>query len=205
MSRPSSIRTLSTVFIVAGIGLTLFPLVWIAYTSLRVGPAQADALADWEQQPPAGAAKDTRFRSDLAALQPLVLSIPRLHLTRYVPEGATVPQLRRYGVGRISWTALPDRFGLLGIAGHRTTYGAPFFRLGKLEPGDHVLVTYRGRRYDYVVTERRVVRPGDADVLQAGPGDRGIALITCTPVYSARNRLVVFGKLQSVTPLTLIP
>lgn len=205
MGRPSPIRTLSTIFIAAGIGLTLFPLVWMAYTSLRVGPAQADALADWERHPPEGTGSDARFRSDLAALQPLVLTIPRLRLTRYVPEGATVPQLRRYGVGRISWTALPDRPGLLGIAGHRTTYGAPFFWLGKLQPGDHIVVTYRGRRFDYGVTERRVVRPGEADVLQAGPGDRTIALVTCTPVYSARNRLVVFGKLQSVSPLTLVP
>jgi sortase A len=205
LRRRSPLKTLSTILIVAGIVLTLFPAFWIAYTSVRVGPAQADALADWERQAPEGAAADLRTQSDLAALQPLVLTIPRLRLTRYVPEGATVPQLRRYGVGRISWTALPDRPGLLGIAGHRTTYGAPFFRLGKLEPGDHIVVTYRGRRFDYVVTARRVVRPNEVDVLRAGPGTREIALVTCTPVYSARSRLVVLGKLQAVSPLIPTP
>jgi LPXTG-site transpeptidase (sortase) family protein len=205
VNRRSPIKVVSTILIIAGIGFILFPLGWIAYTSLRVGPAQAEALAGWERRVPEGTAVDLRAQSDLAAFQPLVLTIPRLRLTRYVPEGATVPQLQRYGVGRISWTALPDRPGLVGIAGHRTTYGAPFFRLGTLVAGDHIVVTYRGRRFDYVVTDRRVVRPNEVDVLRAGPGNRGIALVTCAPFYSARNRLVVLGQLRSVSAVTPTP
>jgi sortase A len=126
-------------------------------------------------------------------------------LTRYVPEGASVPQLRRYGVGRISWTALPDRPGVVGIAGHRTTYGAPFFRLAKLERGDHIVITYAGKQFDYTVTERRVIRPAEVEVLQAIPGEHTVALVTCAPLYSAKNRLVVLGKLRAVWSLPPTP
>jgi sortase A len=135
----------------------------------------------------------------------LLLSIPKLRLTRVIPTGASVPQLRRHGVGRISWTPHPGQPGVIGIAGHRTTYGAPFFRLGRLAPGDQILLTYGGRRFDYVVTERRVVRPNQVDVLRASSGEQMVALITCAPVYSAKYRLVVLGRLQATVPLSAAP
>ena len=202
----SLVRPLSTVLIVAGIGLTLFPLLWIVYTSSRIGPIQAAALADWERTASERAASGLSAQRDaLAPTQALVLTIPRLRLTRFVPEGASVDQLRKFGVGRISWTALPDRPGTVGIAGHRTTYGAPFFRLAKLERGDHILITYKGRRFDYTVTDRRIVRPAEVAVLRAIPGEHAVALITCAPLYSARNRLVVLAMLRAVSSLSLPP
>ena len=199
MTSRSPLKTLSTGLIVVGVGLTLFPLVWVAYTSLRIGPAQAAALAVWEQE---GSGPSVPDPSAPGAPQPspgLLLTIPRLGITRYVPDGASAATLRKFGVGRISWTALPDRSGTVGIAGHRTTYGAPFFRLGKLERGDHILVTFRGKQFDYTVTEQRIVRPREVEILQATPGEHSVALITCDPLYSARNRLVVLGRLQHVS------
>jgi len=201
----SRVKALSTVLIIAGISLTLFPLFWIVYTSLHIGPAQASALAVWERNAAEGSTPGLSAQSGPAATRALVLSIPRLRLTRYVPEGASVPQLRRYGVGRISWTALPDRPGVVGIAGHRTTYGAPFFRLAKLERGDHIVITYAGKQFDYTVTERRVIRPAEVEVLQAIPGEHTVALVTCAPLYSAKNRLVVLGKLRAVWSLPPTP
>ena len=202
----SPVRPLSTILIVVGIGVTLFPLLWIVYTSSHIGPIQAAALADWERTASERATSGLSAPRDaLASTQALVLTIPRLRLTRYVPEGASVDQLRKFGVGRISWTALPDRPGMVGIAGHRTTYGAPFFRLAKLERGDHILIAYRGRRFDYIVTDRRIVRPAEVEVLRAIPGEHAVALITCTPLYSARNRLVVLGRLHAVSSLSLAP
>jgi len=122
---------------------------------------QAAALAAWERTAGERATPGlSAQRHAPAATQALVLTVPRLRLTRYVPEGASVDQLRQFGLGRISWTALPDRPGMVGIAGHRTTYGAPFFRLAKLERGDHILITYKGRRFDYTVTDRRIVDEG---------------------------------------------
>jgi LPXTG-site transpeptidase (sortase) family protein len=201
----SSAKTLSTVLIVAGIGLILSPLSWVAYTAFRIGPSQADALAAWERDGTGQDAPGSDETGTTPASRSLLLSIPRLRLTRVIPTGASVAQLRRYGAGRISWTPLPGRPGVVGIAGHRTTYGAPFFRLGRLVPGDQILLTYDGRRFSYVVTERRVVRPSQMDVLRARPGEQMVALITCAPVYSAKYRLVVLGRLQATSPLSAVP
>ncbi len=185
------LRALGTLLIIAGIVLVLSPLGWVAYTAMAVGPTQTAALAAWERAaPPAGPARNPA--------PGMVLVIPRLNLQRFVPEGATPGNLRRFGVGRITWTALPDGSGMLGIAGHRTTYGAPFFRLTALRRGDVIFVNYGGRRYRYAVQETRVVRPEQVEVLQV-PLGRGIALITCTPAYSAAYRLVVLGSLRGVS------
>lgn len=196
-------RTLSIVLILAGVGLMLFPLLRIGYTTLRVGPIQEAALAAWEQQAPpmAGRVQDAAGRTP----EGLLLTIPRLGLRRYIPEGANLPQLRRYGAGRITWSALPDRTGIVGIAGHRTTYGAPFFRLNSLERGDLILIDYAGKRFSYAVTDRRVLTPERSDVLQGPPGQRGVALVTCTPAYSAAYRLVILGKLQEVSAVPSRP
>ena len=191
-------RILSTVLLLAGGGLIAFPLVRIGYTALYVGPMQSAALAAWEQQGPPAAGRGS---VDRRPPEGLILAIPRLGLRRYIPEGADLAQLRRFGVGRITWTALPDHNGIVGIAGHRTTYGAPFFRLNKLVQGDFILIDYAGKRFTYVVTDRHILRPERSEVLQGSPGQRGVALVTCTPAYSAAYRLVILGRLQAVSQI----
>lgn len=209
-----AVLVLSSLLIAAGAGLIAFPLLWVGYTALYAGPTQAAALAAWEQPasaggaPQASAAGSQPMPADSAAKRPsaesIVLSIPRLGVRRFVPEGATVDQMRRYGLGRISWTALPDGGGIVAIAGHRTTYGAPFFRLDRLRAGDRILIDYAGKRYAYSVTDRLTVRPSRVDVLRASPGQRSVALVTCTPVYSAAYRLVVLGRLDEVTTIAVV-
>ncbi len=189
------LRVAGTLCIAAGLMLVLAPFGWIAYTAMAVGPAQTAALAAWESAQSGRGASAERV-----APQGMVLVIPRMELRRFVPEGATPEHLRTFGVGRIAWTALPDRPGILGIAGHRTTYGAPFFRLDTLRPGDAIFVEYGGQRYRYAVVDSQVVRPEQVEVLWAPPGERGIALVTCTPAYSAAFRLVVLGVLRGVAP-----
>lgn len=205
MTAGSRVRILSTLLIVAGIALILSPLAWVAYTGFQIGPAQADALAAWEQSEIAPDLAGPSGPAAASGSRTLLLSIPRLRLTRVVPTGASVAHLRRHGVGRISWTPLPGHPGVVGIAGHRTTYGAPFFRLGRLAPGDQIHLTYGGRRFNYVVTARRVVRPNQVDILRADPGEQLVALITCTPVYSAKYRLVIVGRLQATSPVSAAP
>ncbi|MDQ7844514.1 MAG: class E sortase [Armatimonadota bacterium] len=214
MTRPRLLGTLSAVLVAAGIGCIAVPLVWSLHTARSVAPAQAEALAAWEDvvreglaaegetSHPAAAASGLRETSRAA---PLWLSIPRLRLTRLIPEGASAGHLRRFGAGRISWTSLPDGPGIVGIAGHRTTYGAPFFRLGVLRTGDRIVLAYRGRTYEYTVTQRRIVRPDEVDVLRSATGERMVALVTCTPFYSAKYRLVVFARLQAVSFSPLPP
>ena len=183
---------LSTLCIAAGILLLMAPVAWVLYTGREASEVQTAALAAWEgDRNPEPASKDRVSRNT-----GLVLMIPRLGVRRFVPDGATPEHLRQYGVGRITWTALPTDPGTLGIAGHRTTYGAPFFRLDRLEPGDTILVDYAGHRYTYRVERQVTVTPDRADALQYSTGARGIALVTCSPPYSAALRLIVFGSLE---------
>ena len=187
-----TLSRLSTFCIVAGVLLLLAPAAWVLYTGREASEVQTAALAAWET----GRSAEPASREGTSGTNALVLTIPRLGVRRFVPEGATPDHLRQYGVGRITWTALPTDSGMLGIAGHRTTYGAPFFRLDRLQPGDSILVDYRGHQYRYRVEHQVTVTPDRADALQNITGAKGIALVTCSPPYSAALRLIVFGSLE---------
>jgi sortase A len=186
------LRLLSGACLIAGVALVAWPAVWIVTTARIADDAQTEALAAWDR----AAAQPGRQAASVS--QGFVLVIPRLGVRRFVPEGATLQHLRRYGIGHISWTALPDATGIVGIAGHRTTYGAPFFRLDRLRAGDEILIEFRGRRYTYSVDGRETVRPDRSNVLRSDAAERGIALVTCSPPYSAAFRLIVFGRLQHI-------
>nr|MBA2529402.1 class E sortase [Euzebyales bacterium] len=118
----------------------------------------------------------------------------------YVVEGTSVPALRQ-GPGHYVGTALPGQLGNFAVAGHRTTYGAPFYHLDDLRSGDEVLVTDRnGRRYTYRVRTQEVVAPGDSWVTGPDPLETGrptLTLTTCNPRFSAAQRLIVFAELDS--------
>ncbi len=187
-----ALSRLSTLCFATGIVFLLFPAAWVLYTGRQVSEVQTAALAAWEDR----RAGEPTSRARVSGSVGLVLTIPRLGVRRFVPEGASPDHLRRYGVGRITWTALPTDAGILGIAGHRTTYGAPFLRIDRLQPGDTILVDYGGHRYTYRVERQVTVAPERADTLQDANGARGIALVTCSPPYSAAFRLIVFGSLD---------
>lgn len=189
-------RALSAALVAGGLIVIIAPAAWVARTGRAVDSAQGRALASWDQQasrPPSGL--EQQGTPDEAKM---VLSIPGLGLRRFVPNDSTPDHLKAYGVGWIPWTALPGADGLVGIAGHRTTHGAPFFRLDKLMAGDPILIDYRGHRYTYRVERFETVDPTQVEVLQAPSDRRMIALVTCTPAYSAANRLVVLGRLETV-------
>jgi sortase A len=189
-----TVSRLSTLCLLAGAVLLLSPAAWILYTGRQASEVQTAALAAWEagRLVPATPAHG----ASTAAKAAIVLTIPRLGVRRYVPEGATPEHLRRYGVGRITWTSLPTAPGILGIAGHRTTYGAPFFHLDQLVAGDTILVDYAAHRYTYRVERQVTVTPDRADTLEDATGRGAIALVTCSPPYSAAFRLIVFGRLE---------
>ena len=123
-----------------------------------------------------------------------ILEIPRMDLKEVVVEGVDIEDLKK-GPGHYERTADPwDRGGRVGIAGHRTTYGAPFWDLDKLRPGDQIRMLTEEGTYRYEVTEVREVLPSDVEVLRA-PKHIGASLIltTCTPRFSASRRLIVFA------------
>ena len=124
------------------------------------------------------------------------LTILSANINHYVVFGATLNKLE-YGPGYILGTSLPGSGGNFAIAGHRTTYGAPFGNLDKTEVGDTILFQTNTNQYEYVITEVKIVSPDDTYVL-GNFGDDRITLSTCHPKFSARQRLVVVGELKRV-------
>lgn len=126
-----------------------------------------------------------------------ILQIPRIGVDKAVVEGVTLGDLKR-GPGHYPATPLPGQPGNAAIAGHRTTYGAPFYNLDELEPGDEILVTTRQGRFRYEVSESKVVRPTETSVLDPTDDNR-LTLTTCEPRFSAARRLVVVARLTPDT------
>jgi sortase A len=119
-----------------------------------------------------------------------ILQIPSIDVDVVVVQGTDVVDLKS-GPGHYGRTDDPwDPEGRVGIAGHRTTYGAPFWDLNEVRPGDDIrLVTELGT-FDYEVTGVREVLPSAAEVLRA-TRQPSLVLTTCTPRFSAARRLIV--------------
>lgn len=126
-----------------------------------------------------------------------LIEIPRLGVSEYLVAGVRTEDLRK-GPGHYPTTPLPGELGNAAIAGHRTTYGSPFFDLDQLQAGDEIIVTMLGNgRFVYRVTESVVVTPADYDVvLTKDPDVAVLTLTTCHPKYSARERLIVSSVLD---------
>lgn len=114
----------------------------------------------------------------------------------YVIPGVQLDDLKK-GPGHYPDTPLPGQLGNASLAGHRTTYGAPFFDLDQLEPGDEIVVTMvTGDEYVYSVTGSQVVTAADYWVITTrDPNVAELTLTTCDPKYTARDRLVVHSVL----------
>jgi sortase A len=126
------------------------------------------------------------------------LRIDRIGLSSVVIEGTNADDLRR-GPGHYPATPLPGQRGTVGIAGHRTTYGAPFRKIDKVRRGDDIVVTMPYGRFTYRVERTRIVKPTDVWVTQRVSYDR-LILSACHPLYSAAERIVVFARLVRSQP-----
>jgi sortase A len=125
-----------------------------------------------------------------------VMRIPKLgNGNLYVVEGTSEDDLRK-GPGHYTGTPLPGETGNAAIAGHRTTYGAPFFELNRMAPGDPIYITdLANRTFKYVVSAPpQVVAPDNVSVLDNTPFAQ-LTLTTCNPRYSATSRLIVTARL----------
>ena len=136
------------------------------------------------------------------------LRIPLIDLNRLVQQGVRGSagldpeadrSLLRNGPVHYGLTPLPGAGEPFAVAGHRTTYGAPFYKLDRLKRGDRIFLDTPYARFRYQVVKTTVVLPNDVSVLR----DRGYGLVltTCTPPYSASHRLIVWAVLKRATPL----
>lgn len=159
------------------------------------GTASEDPAADGQADVPAAPQSDPSLPAAPAPGDPLgILRIPKLGLDKVVVEGTDVASLRK-GPGHQPGTAPLGGAGNAVIGGHRTTYGAPFYRLDELEPGDEITVQVPTGELRYTVTDTQVVEPTDVWILEPTPDDR-LTLFTCTPRFSVAQRLVVIAALE---------
>ncbi|MBD3579640.1 MULTISPECIES: class E sortase [Streptomyces] len=138
-----------------------------------------------------------------------VLRIPRLGVAVPVARGVDKRSVLDKGyAGHYPGTAEPGAQGNFALAGHRNTHGEPFRYLNRLRPGDELVVEVGGRRYAYTVDrvlpetaprDTGVIAPVPRSAVRPAYGytEPGayITLTTCTPEYSSRYRLVVWGVL----------
>ncbi len=132
------------------------------------------------------------------------IEIPEIGVDSIVVNGVTRDDLRK-GPGHYPDTPLPGQEGNAAIAGHRTTYGAPFGDLDQLAEGDLIQVRTLQGNFKYRVSEQLIVRPSDVAVILPTPVDpddpsKGfeptLTLTTCNPKYSAAQRLVIKAALE---------
>jgi len=115
-----------------------------------------------------------------------------------VVDGTDAATLRT-GPGHYPGTPLPGARGTVAIAGHRTTYGAPFRDVDELEPGDAIELRMPYGRFTYRVERTRIVASGALWVTRRVAYDR-LVLTACHPLYSASRRIVVFARLERSLP-----
>jgi sortase A len=125
------------------------------------------------------------------------LRIPRLGLTEIVVNGTDPDTLKR-GPGRYRGTAMPGEGELVYIAGHRTTYGAPFARLDRLRKGDRVFLELPYGTFEYAVTGHRIVPADQLSVLKS-KGVEELALQACHPRFFATQRYIAYARPVGVT------
>ena len=194
-------------FLFAGFILLAFALHQLWGTGLQEARAQHDlrkefrsAVREQRERPPTPASAPGTTTTTALPFTPIpgdavaILQIPRIGVDKAVVEGVSRADLRQ-GPGHYPGTPLPGQPGNAAIAGHRTTYGAPFYRLDQLSPGDVVTVTTRQGKFRYVVEDKQIVPPSNSHALDASLDSR-LTLTTCHPRFSARRRLVVTATLQ---------
>ncbi len=123
------------------------------------------------------------------------LLIPKIGLDVVMIEGIGTGDLRK-GPGHWPETPAPGAGGNFIVSGHRTTYGAPFFKLNELKPGDEIQVVLPYAAVVYKVSRTIIVLPTEVDVV-AQRGVDEISLTTCEPIYSAARRLIVQAELSA--------
>jgi sortase A len=126
------------------------------------------------------------------------IEIPKIGASYNVVQGTDTASLEK-GPGHYPSTALPGLGQTVAVAGHRTTYLAPFRRLNELRQNDKVVMQMPYARFTYVVQKTQVVLPTALWVTN-NVGYERLVLSACHPMYSASHRIIVFARLLEVTP-----
>lgn len=200
-------RILGILLIFIGICIIAYPF----YTNLIMKRQEAEILSSWDKQLenistlPSDSTSTREFSEiqkeslvvDPTKKIPFKITIPAIDSEWVVNEGTDTATLKK-GPGHYIGTALPGEPGRCVIAGHRTTYGAPFNRVDELKKGDKIILETAGNEeFIYLVTDIKIVDPIDVSVLNQTEKPT-LALTTCTPKFYATKRLIVYAELQDL-------
>ena len=190
-------------WILRGIGKTLLTaaaivgayIIWLLWgTGLYYGNQQDDLRSHLEARIDQAAASPAEEEPPptLPGEAYAIIKIPDIELDEVVVEGIATEDLKR-GPGHYPKSDHPwEEEGRVAIAGHRTTYGAPFWDLDKLVAGDEIVLETEQGIFSYVVTKTRIVAPTATEVTIPSSKPT-LILTTCNPKFSAAERLIVFA------------
>jgi sortase A len=208
----ASVLITSGVLMLADAGLTL---AWQEPISAYLAQRQQDKLGheldsasirDVVRQEEAAVAsiRDTRKRlAKLAGIErkrartgkPIGrIELPTLHRHYVVVQGTGEGTLRK-GPGHYPGTRFPGEGRTVAIAGHRTTYLAPFRTIDQLKPGNPIVLKMPYGTFTYSVEKTQVVSPNALWITRDVPGEERVVLSACHPLYSASHRIVAFARL----------
>ncbi|MFE0453315.1 class E sortase [Streptomyces sp. NPDC058914] len=204
-------RAVGEVFITTGVLMLLFVTYQLWWTNVRAH-AQADKEASSLQDDWANGKRNPGTFSPGQGFA--ILHIPKLDVVVPIAEGISNKKVLdkgmvgHYAEGALK-TAMPDaKTGNFGLAGHRNTHGEPFRYINRLQPGDAIVVETQDEYYVYKMASMLpVTSPSNVSVLEPVPPDSGftgpgryITLTTCTPEFTSKYRLIVWGKMVEERP-----
>jgi sortase A len=191
----ASVMMVSGVLLIADAGITLL---WQEPVSALVANREQGELKRAFLDPPRRVVQREPLKGDAIAR----IEIPSIGVSEYVVEGTDVGSLRKVP-SHPPETPLPGGPGTTAIAGHRTTYGAPFREIDQVERGEPITVDMPDGRFVYRVERTRIVDDQDLSVLE-GAGYQRLMLSACHPLYSAAQRVIVFARLERREPPRVI-
>jgi len=187
----SSVLIVSGVLMVSDAATTVL---WQEPLSAFLAGRQQTKLEDAFAHPPRRVLVKRPLASDAIGR----IELPSLGRDYIVIEGTATADLRK-GPGHYTDTPLPGEPGTVAIAGHRTTFGAPFRHNDKLRKGDTIRLEMPYGGFTYRVERNRIVDPDDLSVKRPVRYDR-LVLTACHPLYSAARRIVTFARLVRRDP-----
>ena len=198
----------------AGVLLLLFVAYELWGTNISEARSQTSLAHQWQTarahtpKPAAGTTATTVASTPaLPGYAIGIIQIPKIGVQKYLVQGVGETDLMK-GPGHYPGTPMPGQPGNVAIAGHRTTYGAPFYNLDQLAPGDKIVVETLAKDFTYVVTGSQVVSPNDVSVIQPRAG-YNLTLTTCNPRFSASQRLIIeaalAGASRTAAPAAVAP
>jgi sortase A len=206
---PRAFPRIGLALVLLGLGLLLWTaVVWAwrdpftsAYTTLQQHRLERQYEELLAKRQPAGdvAAAARRFRLASYPGDPIGrIRIRRLRLDMVLVEGTDEESLRK-GPGRDRRSFMPGEGKLVYIAGHRTTYLAPFADIDRLRPGDRIELELPYGDFTYEVNGHRIVDDQDLSVLRSS-GRETLRLQACHPRFFATHRYVVSAHLVATGP-----